>query len=176
MRAWRASRREVYTSSAVRFALFAPLACLLGCGTSWQVCTGTCPVVAGEYAVQSNTLAGACDFAPYLLGPSISLTQVTSNSAQTSLVDPTQSFPVQLTGDVLVPEGSSDETIAAVEMQSQVTRLLSADSSSLDTFSLRFQADLSTGGHLSGQLQTTDLGTVSGDQPCVSTIVFSAQR
>jgi hypothetical protein len=146
-----------------------------GCGPAWQVCTSNCPAVSGTYSIQTNALSGTCSFQPYLLGPSIVLTQQGSE-VSTALLDPTTAFPVSLAGSVLVPPtGSNQQALAEVQMQAQAARDLSSNSTSLDAFEVRFHAAVLTGGVLSGSLETAALGENANDPPCDFVLQFGAR-
>jgi hypothetical protein len=146
-----------------------------GCGPAWQVCTGQCPTVSGTYSIQTNALAGSCSFQPYLLGPTVVLTQRASE-VSTTLVDPTASFPVSLAGSVLVPPaGTSSDSVAQVRMNAQAARGVSSNSTSIDAFEVRLHASVLTAGILSGSLETTSLGENPNDPPCDFVLQFGAQ-
>jgi len=85
-----------------------------GCQAPSVACDGSCPAIAGTYAVTSSTLSGTCGFTPWLLEPTLTLQQATGSGTVTfDVVDPVEQLSVPVTAEVRVPvNGGSVADIA----------------------------------------------------------------
>jgi hypothetical protein len=80
------------------------------------------------YSVQNTTPLGACDFSPYLLGPTVQLLQSDDGRRATlDVIDPSTQLEMPLVGDVYAPGPEDDaELLGSFRLQARTVRAASA--------------------------------------------------
>ena len=142
-----------------------------GCGPSTSACDGSCPSIAGTYAVTTSSLVGSCGFTPWLLGPTVTLQQSAGSGTVTfDVIDPVEQLEVPLSALVRVPNDGG--SVADVQGLLRTQRESMAKGPIVE-LQLLFDGAISQTGSrrvLSGTLDTED---VLADG-CVTAITFEA--
>jgi hypothetical protein len=82
-----------------------------GC-TESSVCIGKCPDISDSYAVQVQTTSGVCDFTPWLVPPTITVTQTPQGDrVSIPIIDPVNQLTVTLLADVRIPTNGGSVAI-----------------------------------------------------------------
>lgn len=132
---------------------------LSGCGGE-QPCRGGCPDISGAYQVEASAVAGECSFTPWLVGPTLVLTQTADGATiSTEVIDPVNQIPVTLTGDVFTPTA----TETTFRMRGQTHRQDTQRSDLTSRFELRFNGTVLHGRALNGTFNMVQLG--QGEEP-----------
>jgi hypothetical protein len=150
-----------------------------GCGQRVETCAENCPRLAGQYAIEDSTLQGACAFTPYVVAPTLTLTQP-GQGAQLSaeLLDPVNRVPVQLTGRVLRGEEGATEEEGSFHLTARVVRQASSGADQLVTLDLNLTGTVlrDRGQHrLNAQLGMIQLDGGDG-QGCQVTLTVIGRR
>ena len=147
-----------------------------GCDTSQTPCSQTCPDISGVYSIEETTPTGDCGFSPYLLAPSVRISQSHQGRQVTmQLIDPTTQLEVPLSGDVYGPGPGTPELLGSFRVDSRTTRLARRDSDQLVTLTVTAAGSVSlVGGRrlLSATLTTTDAMSTTG---CTATLSVTGE-
>lgn len=147
-----------------------------GCDTSQTPCNQSCPDISGVFSIEETTPSGACGFTPYLLAPSVRISQShQGRQATMSLIDPTTQLEVPLSGDVYGPGPGTPEMLGGFRIDSRTTRLARRDSDQLVTLTVTAAGSVSlVGGRrlLSVTLTTTDATSATG---CTATLSVTGE-
>lgn len=145
-----------------------------GCGGA-ERCEGDCPAIGGVYQIDVASPTAACEFTPWLIGPSLELVQSEDGGGvSTTLIDPVNQLPVQLSGDVL----SSDEPgIAVFDLRAQTNRQPTQRSTNVATFQLLMSGSVSFNedpARLTATMTMTQLFP-NGELDCQDTLAVSGR-
>ena len=142
-----------------------------GCGGSTD-CNGSCPSIAADYAVQTSTLDRSCDFQPWLLPPTVTISQAGASSHVTlSVIDPANQVEVPLTAEMRVP--NNGKAVAELEGSQWAQRQSGLASTDLPTVRITVSGSVTESNGrrwLELSLVTTELGSA-----CMITQVLTAK-
>lgn len=141
-----------------------------GCGGTSE-CAGSCPAIGGTYVVRQTTLAGGCDFVPWLPPPALDVQQAAgADQISVGLIDPVNKLTVPIVARLRVPDNG--RAVVILDGFERTFRQAAASADRLVELQLFLTGQVVEKGgrrYLTGQLATVEL---SGGAACQTTQTF----